>query len=99
MRLTDVRKLTIKNQARVHFQLRNGMECVVTEHGISKVAGLSGPPDFNLEEEFAQCATFLLEPVPTDKQKSKTRQLSRAELETMTGALSQVAPAAHDHED
>jgi len=67
MKLADLRKLSIKQQARVRFQLRNGMECVVTEHGIAQVAGLRAIPDFNLEEELAAAREFLLEPAGGEK--------------------------------
>ena len=31
MKLLDLRKAAIREQATIHFRLRNGMECVVSE--------------------------------------------------------------------
>ena len=63
MKLADLRKLSIRRQIRIRFPLRNGMECVVNEHGIAQVPGLRSVPDFNLEQELVSAASFVLEPV------------------------------------
>jgi hypothetical protein len=63
VKLADLRKLAIRRQTRIRFRLRNGQECVITEHGVAQVAALRGIPDFNLEEELASAASFLLDPV------------------------------------
>jgi hypothetical protein len=95
MKLNDVRKLAIRGQMRIAFELRNGMECRVTEHGLSKVPGLDNVADFNLEDEFTHASRFLLEPVAPAIAKGKThperREVNRAELETMVGGKSKVA--------
>jgi hypothetical protein len=85
VRLSDIRKLTIKKQVRVRFQLPNQLECVITEQGISQVPGLKNPPDFNLEDEFAKATQFVLETVEKIKAKDKVpaRTLNRHELETL----------------
>ena len=36
MKLGDLRKLSIKQQLKIHFRLRNGMECIVNE-GVAQV--------------------------------------------------------------
>jgi hypothetical protein len=99
MTLADVRKLSIKKQYRIRFVLSNGMECVVTQHGIAQVPALKGVPDFNLEQELASVSDFLLEPAAVSgKQAPQSRSVSRAELAAMTE--SPGAAAVHDeHED
>ena len=105
MTLADLRKVSIRKQTKIHFRLRNGMECIVSEHGIAQVPALKGIPDFNLEEELAAASEFLLEPaaVPDKKSDKKTpaipRSVTRAELDGMTAASpSAGTPAEHDDE-
>ena len=98
MKLADLRKLSIRQQVKIHFRLQNGMECVISEHGVAHVPGLHAIPDFNLENELESAGEFLLEPVaPADKKHpARPRKLDRAGLSALTGA----APAAHEeHED
>jgi hypothetical protein len=104
MKLAELRKLSIRKQFKIHFRLRNGMECVVSEHGIAQVPALKGIPDFNLEEELAAASEFLLEPVVVPDKKSdkknplKPRSVTRAELAGMTSAQS-AAGAAPEHDE
>jgi|SRR5579872_4564251 len=99
MTLADLRKLSIKQQYRIRFLLPNGMECVITQHGIAQVPALKGAPDFNIERDLASVSEFLLEPaVISDKKNApKSRSVTREEM----AALTNSAPlAAHDdHED
>lgn len=95
MKLADLRRLSIRQEARIHFRIQNGMECIITEHGLAQVPGLSSIPDFNLEQELAAAGEFLFEPVLPS---SKPRQMPRAELESMLGATTSTA-AAHEHEE
>jgi hypothetical protein len=37
MTLVDVRKLAIRKQSQIRFNLRNGMECIISEDGIARV--------------------------------------------------------------
>ena len=70
MTLADLRKFSIRKQYRIHFRLRNAMECVISEHGIAQVPSLNKNPDFNLEEELAAAGEFLVEPaVVVDRKK------------------------------
>lgn len=94
MTLTDLRRLSIRKQVKIHFRLRNGMECVVNEEGVARVPALQNIPDFNLEEELAAAADFLVEPAPP----AQPRTVTRAEL-TSLAAASPTAAAAHDHDD
>lgn len=100
MKLADLRKLSIKKQVRIHFRLQNGLECIVTEHGIAQVPDLHGVPDFNLEQELVAAQQFLLEPASAAETRNppKTRSIDREELSKMTA--SGPLPAGHDdHED
>jgi hypothetical protein len=99
VRLADLRRLSIKQQAKIHFRLRNGMECIVNEHGLAEVPALKHVPDFNLEEELAEAGEFLLEPLGTDPKRSPVaRRLLREEMATLAGAGPPGA-SVHDHED
>ena len=94
MKLADIRRLAIKQQLKIHYRLRNGMECIVTEQGIAQVPALKSVPDFNLEEELAVAGEFLLEPTAA----MPARRINRDELAAMTGDSGTPA-AAHEHED
>ena len=101
MTLADLRKLSIKKNLRIRFVLPNGMECVVTQHGIAQLPALKGTPDFNIEQELVSVREFLLEPAVIQDKKTavKSRSVSREELDSMTHAPA-AAVAAHDeHED
>ena len=99
MKLADLRKLAIRKQIRIHFPLKNGMECVVNEKGVAQVPALKAPPDFNLEEELAAAQSFGLESVvPAGARSgSKTMLVPRAELAGMTGDSG--TPLHDEHED
>ena len=94
MTLADLRRLAIKQQAKIHFRLRNGMECVVNEHGVAQVPALRAIPEFNLEEELAAAGQFLVEPQPP----AAPRQLERADMMKLA-ADAPAAAGAHDHDD
>jgi len=102
MKLSDLRKITVKKNLRVRFALSNGMECVLNEHGVAQVPGLRAVPSFNLEDELAGVQQFLVEPAGAgekDKTKLKPRSYTRDEMT----ALATAAPggeAGHDeHEE
>src|ERR1700761_1203123 len=98
MTLGDLRKFAIRQQTRIRFQLANGLECVVTEHGVAEVPGLKHVPDFNLEQELAGAQNFALDALPADPKASiQTRSVRREDL----AALTHGAPATevHDHDD
>lgn len=92
MKLQDLRKLAIQQQARIHFPLSNSMECVVDENGVVRVPGLRATLDVSLESELASVQRFSLEPAVTG---SRPRPLSRPELQAM---LSPVPVPGHDHD-
>ena len=104
MKLAELRKLSIRTQSKVHFRLRNGMECIVTEHGIAQVPALQGVPDFNLEEELAAASEFLLEPATAPDKKTarrnppQPRSLTRAQLAGLASASTAGTAPEHDDE-
>jgi hypothetical protein len=98
MTLGDLRKLSIRQQVQIRFRIREGMECVITEHGIAQVPGLKSVPTFNLEEELAGAAEFLVEPAAPPARKGEKRapaprRIAREELARMAAA----APGAGAH--
>lgn len=97
MKLADLRKLSIRKQLKIRFQLSNGLECIITEHGIAQMPALRHVPDFNLEHELASVSQFTLEPARHDsKAPLKPATVSLAEL---TGMLSPAGATATDHEE
>lgn len=101
MTLADLRKLSIKKNLRIRFVLPNGMECVVTQHGIAQLPALKGRPDFNIEQELVSVREFLLEPpaVPDKKTAAKSRHVTREELDGMTHASAAAHPSHDEHEE
>ena len=95
MTLADLRKLSIRQQVKIHFRLQNGMECVINEAGVATIPGLRSAPDFTLEQELAGAGEFLLEPAPP----APPRSLNREALSAMAAAASPSAVAVHDHEE
>ncbi len=100
--LGDLRKLAIRKQFTIRFPLRNGMECVIGEDGVARVPALKAQPDFNVEQELAVAATFVVEPVIPAGQKnppkSKPLSLGRAEMSAMASD-SPATVATHDEHD
>jgi hypothetical protein len=99
MKLADLRKLTIKKQLRISFLLRNGMECVIDEHGLAQVPALRRVPDFNLEQELASAGEFSVEPVksPVKKAPPAPQAIAREQLSAMAAAA--AGPTAVGHEE
>lgn len=94
MKLSDLRKLAVKQQTRVQFRLSNGMICTVDEHGIARVAELNAPPQFNLEEELAGAQEFTMEALT----KQAVRNLARQEVENLVASATS-STASHVEED
>jgi len=99
MKLSELRRLAIRKQLRVHFALPNGTDCLITEGGLAQVPSLKQVPDFNLEEALGQVQSFRVEAVGTGKPE-KVQTTSREQLQQMIVSLSPAAAvAAHDHDD
>jgi len=97
MKLADLRRLSIRKQLKIRFQLSNGLECVITEHGIAQVPSLRRVPDFNLDQELAGISQFILEPARVDaKSPAKPKPISAEEL---AGMLSTSPASAAEHEE
>jgi hypothetical protein len=98
MKLADLRKLSIRKHLKIRFQLSNGMECVITEHGLAQIPALKRTPDFNVEQELSSVSEFVLEPVGAAKKPPvPSRAVGRQELTSMIGA-SPAATAEHEEE-
>jgi hypothetical protein len=99
MTLVDLRKLSIRKHLKIRFQLSNGMECVITEHGLAQVPTLQRVPDFNLEQELSSVSEFVLEPVGAAAKKPVVtpKAIGREELTSMIGA-SPTTAAEHEEE-
>jgi len=102
MKLSDLRKVTVKKRLRIRFPLSNGMECVVNEHGIAQVPALRAVPDFNLEDELVGVQAFVVEPADAgekDKGKPKARSYTRDEMTALARAGAGVEGAHDEHEE
>ncbi|MGC9951476.1 MAG: hypothetical protein ABSF64_34405 [Bryobacteraceae bacterium] len=102
MKLSDLRKVTVKKHLRIRFPLSNGMECVVNEHGIAQVPALRAVPAFNLEDELVRVQAFVVEPADAgekDKTKPKSRSYTRDEMSAFATAGAGVQAAHDEHED
>jgi len=98
MKLADLRKFSIRKQLIIRFQLANGLECVISEHGLAQVPTLRRAPDFNLEQELEGVSRFVLEPARLDpKSPAQPTSVGRADLDAMLA--SGPAAAAPDHEE
>jgi hypothetical protein len=99
MKLADLRKLSIRQNLKIRFQLSNGMECVITEHGVAQVPALRRAPDFNLEQELVSISEFVLDSAAQDpKRHVAPRRIGREELAAMAAPAASAAGAEHDEE-
>jgi len=94
MRLLDARKFAVREQVTLRFPLTGGSQCLVDKHGIARVPGLTGPPGFQLEDEFASAQQFTLE-----RSGAPPQQLNRAAMEQLTHRAAEPAHAGADHDD
>lgn len=100
MKLSDIRRATVKKQLRVKFKLPNGMECIVDEHGLAKVPELKVVPDFDLEEALTTVQQFQIETVVEEPAKSKVQHLPLAEFQKLMAVAGGSASAlVHDHDE
>jgi hypothetical protein len=102
MKLSDLRKVTVKKHLRIRFPLSNGMECMVNEHGIAQVPALRAVPAFNLEDELVGVQTFVVEPADAgekDKTKAQPRSYTRDEMAALATAGAGAGAAHDEHED
>jgi hypothetical protein len=87
VKLADLRRTTVRKSLRIRFQLPNGMECVINEHGIAQIPALRAVPDFDLEGQLEQIRDFVIEPVtPPEKGKIRPQPVTREQLAALAGA-------------
>ena len=99
MKLADLRKLSIRQNLKIRFQLPNGLECVITERGVAQIPALRRPPDFNLEQELVSISEFVLDPAAQDQKRPVApRRISREELAAMAAPAASAAGAEHKEE-
>jgi len=98
MKLADLRKLSIRKHLKIRFRMSNGMECVITEHGLAQIPALQRTSDFSVEQELASVSQFILEPVSAAKKPPvASKAIGREELTSMLGA-SPASAAEHEEE-
>jgi hypothetical protein len=99
MKLADLRKLSIRQNLKIRFRLSNGLECVITEHGVAEVPALRRAPDFNLEQELVSISEFVLDAAAQDQKRPVApRRIDRAELAAMAAPATSPAGAEHEEE-
>ena len=97
MKLADLRKLSIRQNVKIRFQLSNGLECVITEHGVAHVPALRRAPDFNLEQELI--SEFVLDSAVRDQKRPVApRRIGREELAMMAAPAGPAAGLEHEEE-
>ena len=99
MRLAELRKITIRKNARIRFTLANGMECVVNEHGVAQIPALRAIPELNLEMELAAVERFVLEPVAAGGKNARAEALTRSEVEALGAVKGHSGNAPEDHDE
>ena len=99
MKLADIRKLAIRQQYRIAFVLKNGLECVVTEHGIAQVPSLATVPDFSLESELPSVQRFSLQPVVSGEKKKKVPPVQTVSYEQLAAMTAAGVPESVHHDD
>lgn len=98
MKLADLRRLAIRKQLRIQFDIAEHGQCVIDEHGNAKVPTLRSVPSFNLEECLAGASRFRLEPAESTG-KNSPKQASRADVEQLLQSLAPAAVATADHDE
>jgi len=99
MKLADLRKLSIRQNVKIRFQLSNGLECVITEHGVAQVPALRRAPDFNLEQELISISEFVLDSAVQDQGRpGAARRIGREELARMAAPAASPTGAEHEEE-
>jgi hypothetical protein len=83
MKLNDARGFAVRKQVRIRFRTPGGMECLLDEHGLSRVPDLKASSDLNLEDEFSRAGQFQLEAAVEAGKRADLRTVSRAELEAL----------------
>lgn len=95
MKLTDLRRLTIRKRLRIRCQLPNGMECVIDEHGLAQIPSLKSIPDFSIQESIEGVERFRIESLTGEK----PRDARREDLVKLVASIAPGAAASADHDE
>ena len=71
------------------------MECIITEHGVCQIPALKAPPVFQLDDQFAKAAFFVVESADAKGQPT-SRKLDRSQLESLTATRESAVLVDHD---
>ncbi len=93
MTLLELRRYAIRNRTRVRFTLPAAGECVVNEHGVTKIPSLRSVPDFNVEASLGSVEEFVLDPA---QEGSRPQKISRAQLDVLLGDTPRAAQAPEE---
>lgn len=86
----DLRLYAINNRTEITYRAGSqGQVCVVNEHGIIQIPGISGLPPYNIEDVLAHADEFELK-----NKKDKPRTLTRAEMVQLLKPPVREKPAA-----
>ena len=96
MKLADIRRLAIKKQVCVRFELPNGMEALVDVHGTAQVPGLKQIPGFNVEENLKSVRLFHVE---KNSEPGVRQGVSLEDLEKMISSLNPGTATSTDHDE
>ena len=92
MTLTEARRFAVQKKTRVEFRTSGGETCVVDEHGVARVPGLTSAPSFVMTDEFDRAAEFTL------VRGTQRDVLSREQLAKLAGPAKTATPS-HDEDE
>jgi hypothetical protein len=93
MNLLELRRYAVRQGICIHFRCEPAGECIVNEHGVVRIPSLRGVPDFRLDTSLAGVEKFTLAPL---REASRTRTVSRSELEKLIGEPAHAGAEAED---
>ena len=86
----ELRLYAINNRTEITYRASSqGQVCMVNEHGIIQIPGISGLPPYNIEDVLAHADEFELK-----NKKDKPRTLTRAEMVQLLKPPVREKPAA-----
>ena len=99
MTLADLRRLAVRKSLRIRFQLENGMECVLDEHGVARIPALHSAPGFSLEDQVESVRHFTLESLADAAGRvAPATEVSSEQLAGLAGGAT-AAHSGHDEEE
>ncbi len=85
--LNDLRRFVIRSGVEVEYRDAAGHQCLMDQNGIARIAGISGPPAFTVDQVLAHASQFVV--IPTNA-RDKQHILDRT---AMAEAIKATAPA------